>query len=201
MVTRAAFPHMKKQKYGRIIMTSSPSGLYGNFGQANYAAGERSISVAKIVSVIPSWGHYALCWFNKETSLGIHVLIPCAAKMGLVGFSNTVAKEGDKYNITCNAIAPSARSRMTADLMPPVMEQLLKVEDLAPIVVYLCHESCNENGIIIESAGGWAGKVRLQKSEGVVLQRPFTLEDVRDSWSKICDMSRPLYHTSNQGLS
>jgi len=100
-------------------MTSSPSGLYGNFGQANYAAGERSISVAKIVSVIPGWGHYALCWFNKKTSLGIHVLIPCAAKMGLVGFSNTVAKEGDKYNITCNAIAPSARSRMTADLMPP----------------------------------------------------------------------------------
>ncbi|KAK8747384.1 hypothetical protein OTU49_016785 [Cherax quadricarinatus] len=36
MVTRAAFPIMKKQKYGRIIMTSSTSGVYGNFGQANY---------------------------------------------------------------------------------------------------------------------------------------------------------------------
>ena len=35
---KAAWPHMTKQKYGRIIMTSSSSGLYGNFGQANYAA-------------------------------------------------------------------------------------------------------------------------------------------------------------------
>ncbi|VTJ81473.1 Hypothetical predicted protein, partial [Marmota monax] len=37
-VTRAAWDHMKKQKYGRIIMTSSASGIYGNFGQANYSA-------------------------------------------------------------------------------------------------------------------------------------------------------------------
>ena len=34
---RAAWPHMRKQRYGRIINTSSASGLYGNFGQANYA--------------------------------------------------------------------------------------------------------------------------------------------------------------------
>ncbi|XP_008070304.2 peroxisomal multifunctional enzyme type 2-like [Carlito syrichta] len=37
-VTRAAWEHMKKQKYGRIIMTASASGIYGNFGQANYSA-------------------------------------------------------------------------------------------------------------------------------------------------------------------
>ncbi|ROT80353.1 hypothetical protein C7M84_000910 [Penaeus vannamei] len=37
MVTRAAFPIMKEQKFGRIIMTASTSGIYGNFGQANYA--------------------------------------------------------------------------------------------------------------------------------------------------------------------
>jgi len=36
--TRAAFPFMKKNNYGRIIMTTSTSGLYGNFGQANYDA-------------------------------------------------------------------------------------------------------------------------------------------------------------------
>lgn len=35
--TQAAWPIFKKQKYGRVIMTSSTSGLYGNFGQANYA--------------------------------------------------------------------------------------------------------------------------------------------------------------------
>ena len=35
-VTRAAWPHMRKQKYGRIVMTASVAGIYGNFGQANY---------------------------------------------------------------------------------------------------------------------------------------------------------------------
>lgn len=34
--TQAAWPHFRKQNYGRIIMTSSNSGMYGNFGQANY---------------------------------------------------------------------------------------------------------------------------------------------------------------------
>uniref|UniRef100_UPI0040388990 peroxisomal multifunctional enzyme type 2 n=1 Tax=Callospermophilus lateralis TaxID=76772 RepID=UPI0040388990 len=42
-VTRAAWDHMKKQKYGRIIMTSSASGIYGNFGQANYSAAKLGI--------------------------------------------------------------------------------------------------------------------------------------------------------------
>jgi len=37
-VTKAAWPHMRDQGYGRIIMTSSAAGIYGNFGQANYVA-------------------------------------------------------------------------------------------------------------------------------------------------------------------
>jgi len=37
-VTRAAFPVMKEQGYGRVVMTTSAAGLYGNFGQANYSA-------------------------------------------------------------------------------------------------------------------------------------------------------------------
>lgn len=37
-VARAAWPHLKDQGYGRIINTTSGSGLYGNFGQSNYSA-------------------------------------------------------------------------------------------------------------------------------------------------------------------
>jgi (3R)-3-hydroxyacyl-CoA dehydrogenase / 3a,7a,12a-trihydroxy-5b-cholest-24-enoyl-CoA hydratase / enoyl-CoA hydratase 2 len=37
-VTRAAWPHLRAQRYGRVIFTSSAAGLFGNFGQANYAA-------------------------------------------------------------------------------------------------------------------------------------------------------------------
>jgi len=37
-VTKAAWPHMLEQGYGRVIMTASAAGIYGNFGQANYSA-------------------------------------------------------------------------------------------------------------------------------------------------------------------
>ena len=37
-VTKAAWPYMMQNKYGRIIMTSSAAGIYGNFGQSNYSA-------------------------------------------------------------------------------------------------------------------------------------------------------------------
>ena len=37
-VTKAAWPIMREQNYGRIVMTTSTSGLFGNFGQTNYGA-------------------------------------------------------------------------------------------------------------------------------------------------------------------
>jgi NAD(P)-dependent dehydrogenase (short-subunit alcohol dehydrogenase family)/acyl dehydratase/putative sterol carrier protein len=42
-VTRPAFRHMKENKYGRIIMTTSAAGLYGNFGQTNYSAAKMGL--------------------------------------------------------------------------------------------------------------------------------------------------------------
>jgi len=42
-VTKAAWPYMRDQGYGRVIMTSSNAGLYGNFGQANYSAMKMSL--------------------------------------------------------------------------------------------------------------------------------------------------------------
>ncbi|EFA85350.1 peroxisomal multifunctional protein [Heterostelium album PN500] len=42
-LTRAAWNHMRDNKFGRIIMTSSAAGLYGNFGQANYSAMKMSL--------------------------------------------------------------------------------------------------------------------------------------------------------------
>lgn len=41
--TMAVWPHMKAANYGRIVMTSSSSGLYGNFGQSNYAAAKMAV--------------------------------------------------------------------------------------------------------------------------------------------------------------
>ncbi len=40
---KAVWPHMSAQKYGRIVMTTSSSGLYGNFGQSNYGAAKMAL--------------------------------------------------------------------------------------------------------------------------------------------------------------
>ncbi len=42
-VSRPAFAHMRERGYGRIIMTSSGSGVFGNFGQANYGAAKMGL--------------------------------------------------------------------------------------------------------------------------------------------------------------
>ncbi len=41
--THAIFPIMKEQGFGRIMVTTSSSGLYGNFGQSNYGAGKMGV--------------------------------------------------------------------------------------------------------------------------------------------------------------
>ena len=41
--THAVWNHMRERQYGRIVFTSSSSGLYGNFGQANYGAAKMGV--------------------------------------------------------------------------------------------------------------------------------------------------------------
>lgn len=41
--TKAVWDHMKRQSYGRVVMTTSSSGLYGNFGQCNYSAAKLAL--------------------------------------------------------------------------------------------------------------------------------------------------------------
>ncbi|XP_019372559.1 PREDICTED: peroxisomal multifunctional enzyme type 2 isoform X1 [Gavialis gangeticus] len=150
LVTRAAWNHMKNQKFGRIIMTSSAAGIYGNFGQANYSA----------------------------------------AKLGLLGLANTLAVEGRKYNIHCNTVAPTAGSRMTQTVMPPDMLDAFKPEYVSPLVLWLCHESCQENGSLFEVGAGWIGKLRWERTQGAIVREktlPMTPEAVQDKWGKICD--------------
>lgn len=42
-VSRAAFPHMREQGYGKFVMTTSAAGIYGNFGQANYSSSKLAL--------------------------------------------------------------------------------------------------------------------------------------------------------------
>ncbi len=147
-VTRPAFAAMRERGYGRIIMTSSAAGLYGNFGQTNYGA----------------------------------------AKLGLVGFMNTIKIEGAKYNIKVNTIAPMAASRLTEDLLPPEMAKRMQPDYIAGMVLYLCSENCNESGEIFNAAAGFYSRAAIMTGAGALLGDGAALptpEDIRDNWEKI----------------
>ncbi|XP_070759806.1 peroxisomal multifunctional enzyme type 2 isoform X3 [Enoplosus armatus] len=115
-----------------------------------------------------------------------------AAKLGLLGLANTLAIEGLQYNIKCNTIAPVASSRLTETVMSEDLLAFLKSEYVAPLVLWLCHEQCQENGGLFEVGAGWMGKLRWERSLGHIVKQknqPITPEAVRDQWDKICDFT------------
>jgi NAD(P)-dependent dehydrogenase (short-subunit alcohol dehydrogenase family) len=144
---KAVWEIMREQNYGRIVVTTSSSGLYGNFGQSNYGA----------------------------------------AKMGVIGFMNTLKLEGQKNNIHVNAISPVAATRMTENLMPPEILERLKPEYVTPAVVFLCSEEAPTGTILTAGAGAFAC-ARIVETEGVYLgEKGLSVEEVRDNWARITD--------------
>lgn len=114
------------------------------------------------------------------------------AKLGLVGLANTLALEGRKYNIHANAIAPIAGSRMTESVFPKELVEALKPEYVSPLVAWLCHESCEENGGLFEVGGGFFSKLRWERTQGhtVRLGRAITPEMLQKQWSTIVDFGK-----------
>ena len=115
-----------------------------------------------------------------------------AAKMGILGLTNTLAKEGVKHNIHCNVIVPIAGSRMTATVLPPDMLNLLKPKHVAPIVAFLAHESTSVTGAAFEVGGGWYSQVKIIRSAGAALgteEHPATAEGIGAAMGKIASFA------------
>jgi multifunctional beta-oxidation protein len=120
------------------------------------------------------------------------------AKLALQAFSTSLAREGEKYNIHCNCIAPMAASRMTESVMPPEVLKALSPEYISPLVLFLTHPSTKENGSLFELGAGFVSKLRWERSEGAVLKADatFTPAAVKSVWPQVCDFSNPSYPSS-----
>jgi NAD(P)-dependent dehydrogenase (short-subunit alcohol dehydrogenase family) len=151
---KAMWDIMKTQQYGRIVVTTSSTGLYGNFGQTNYGT----------------------------------------AKLGLVGFMNTLKLEGAKDNIKVNAICPVAGTRMTENLMPPEMIAALKPEYVTPAVVFLASDDA-PTGVVISAAAGAFSSAQIVESSGINLGQKATADDVSANWAKISDFTGAKHFT------
>ncbi|XOV85320.1 MAG: SDR family NAD(P)-dependent oxidoreductase [bacterium] len=67
-----------------------------------------------------------------------------AAKAGIAGFMRCLSREGIKYGITVNVLAPAAWSRMTEDLMQADMKERFAPDRVSPIAVWLCSDDAND---------------------------------------------------------
>ena len=106
-----------------------------------------------------------------------------AAKMGIVGMTRVWAQEGAKYNIRANAIAPVARTRMTEEILGPLIE---KVDPalVSPVVAYLASEECAESGEVYSVGAGRVSRIFIAEAPGY-FKKDLTIEDVRDNWDTI----------------
>ncbi|MDQ2804653.1 MAG: SDR family NAD(P)-dependent oxidoreductase [Pseudomonadota bacterium] len=123
-----------------------------------------------------------------------------AAKMAVVGLINVLRIEGGKYNVLINAISPSARTRMTEDLLPPHLREFMKPELISPAVAWLCSENCSITGEIITASGGGFARLQYYRSAGVQFDplEPVTVEMVDEAMPKILDMTDAAPQTRNR---
>ncbi len=79
-----------------------------------------------------------------------------------------MAREGAKYNIHVNTIAPNAGTNMTRSIMPEEMVQAFNPDQVAPIVVVLSSDKVPEpaTGGLFEVGSGWHARTRWQRSGG-----------------------------------
>ena len=107
--TKAVWETMREQRFGRIVMTTSSSGLFGNFGQANYGAAKMAL-----VGLMQT-----LALEGEKYGIRVNCLAPTAATA-----------------MTDTLLSPEALERLSPDFVSPGL--LALVGDDAPTRAILC---------------------------------------------------------------
>ncbi len=145
--SKAVWEIMREQRYGRIVMTTSSSGLWGNFGQANYGA----------------------------------------AKMALVGLMQTLAIEGQKYDVRVNALAPTAATQMTHGVLSEDGLERLAPALVSPGLLALVGPDAPSRAILCAGAGHFA-RAYVTLTDGVQIGGEADAgEQVVARWREVSD--------------
>jgi NAD(P)-dependent dehydrogenase (short-subunit alcohol dehydrogenase family) len=136
-VTRAAWPHLVAQGHGRVISTTSNSGLLGTAGSTGYAAAKAGL-----------WGlTRSLALEGAPHGITVNAIAPIAytamSRTSRVAPGSWRSGEGD----------PWARR--------------LDVARVSPAVVWLAHETCPLNGEVLSVAGGRVARFTMGLTHGI----------------------------------
>jgi NAD(P)-dependent dehydrogenase (short-subunit alcohol dehydrogenase family) len=159
-MARAAWPHLIKSGRGRVVNTFS------------------------------------------EGSAGLHPkgTAYSGAKGGVLGFTLNLATEGLKHGIHVNGFSPRISTRMSS---PEVMARVydrpkeqfaaslarFTTERSSPAAIYLAHDSCPFNGVLLAAGGGQVMRMALMENEGF-LSDDISVESIAAHAEQILDMSQ-----------
>ncbi len=167
-VTRPAYEHMKARGYGRIVNTSSGSGLFGSFGQSAYAAAKA-----------------AIMGFTKTLALE-------GKRYGIA--VNAVAP-GALTRMTGDVLGDDSAVAQLVGLTGSDLEHQMGPQQIAPVVAYLAHRSCKLTGETLTASGGRVGRIFVGVTTGFYSD-DLTVESIRDSVDAVVDETAYLVPTS-----
>jgi NAD(P)-dependent dehydrogenase (short-subunit alcohol dehydrogenase family) len=109
-VIRAAWPHFREQSFGRVVVATSTSGLFGNFGQANYSAAK--LGLVGLINTLAQEG--------AKYNIKANAVAPIAAT-----------------RMTQDILPPEVFEKLTPDYVAPVVAYLCseEVPDTASVFI------------------------------------------------------------------
>lgn len=118
-----------------------------------------------------------------------------AAKLGIVGFMNSLKIEGEKHGVAINTVAPLAPTPLAEAVFPVELFEALDIADVSALVMWLCSDRCSTSGEVFEVGARRIARARMQVANGVVMGKGDGPEQIDARMPEIlaqpCDLRHP----------
>ncbi|TGD71366.1 SDR family NAD(P)-dependent oxidoreductase [Mangrovimicrobium sediminis] len=168
-VTQAAWAHFKARGYGRVVFTSSSTGMYGSELYACYAAAKAGITGLMNVLSLEGAPHGITCnavMPNAISRMTDMVSAELAERMG----ETAMAEAAERMAVIGDAMSPAFNTGLA---------------------VYLASEACTSTHAVYSACVGRIARVFIGATEGWhgALDAPASAEDIATHFEQICDLS------------
>jgi NAD(P)-dependent dehydrogenase (short-subunit alcohol dehydrogenase family) len=204
--------HAALETWGRLDVVINNAGISDpeNFEDQTIQQFRRMLDVQYLGTVLvtkAAWPHFIdmgrgqIVNTCSEGPLGIHGKMTSygGAKGGVIGFTLALAAEAPKHGVQVNGFSPRASTRLSS---PDALAKVYDVPaeqfetamaafppDLAsPAAVYLAHDSCELNGVILVCGGSQVLRLAFSENEGYRSEQ-ITVEEIATNIKQVIDMS------------
>ncbi|MCB2079889.1 MAG: SDR family NAD(P)-dependent oxidoreductase [Novosphingobium sp.] len=164
-MTRAVWPHMKAQGYGRIVFTASSAGIFGNAYAGAYGPAKAGMVGLMNTAALEGREHGILC----------NSLMPNA-------MTRMAARAGEDW---------ADKIPEMEHVLPPEIGNSFNPEFNTPLAVYLASEACTDTQGLYSQCLGRSARVFIGVGHGWQAQRQSapSVEQIAEHWAEIRDLS------------